>query len=149
MELRKELIDACRDYVEIRINRINLAINDLEDALKLETKCSMGDKYETGRAMLHLEFEKLSTQQEQFKKMKKTLTLIPKKYLSEKVTFGSIVYTEKANYFIAISAGEITVNSEKFYAIGAGSPIAQKLSGKSKAETFEFNGIKNSILEIA
>lgn len=147
-ELKRKLKEAAGDYVEERIKRIRTAIADLEDALKLETKCSMGDKYETGRAMLHLEFEKLSGQLEQYGRLKKTLTLIKEKQLCEKVDFGSVVKTSKVNYFISIPAGEVEVDGEKFYSIGAGSPIAQVLSGKREGEKFIFNGIQNKILQV-
>lgn len=146
--LKEKLINACNSYVKVRTNRILSEINDLNEALKLETKCSMGDKYETGRAMLHLEFEKLSGQLEQFQKMKKTLTLINIKPSTGKAEFGSVVKTTSANYFIAIPAGEILIGEEKFYAIGAGSPIAQLLLGKKEGEHFSFNGSGNKILEV-
>lgn len=147
-ELKQKLVAACRDYVEERIKRIHTAIADLGDALKLETKCSMGDKYETGRAMLHLEFEKLSGQLEQYSRLKKTLTLVKEKQDSGKVDFGSVVNTSKVNYFISIPAGEVEIDGEKFYAVGAGSPIAQAMIGKTEGEDFTFNGTRNKILEV-
>ena len=147
-EIKQKLVTACRDYVEERITRIHTAVADLEDALKLETKCSMGDKYETGRAMLHLEFEKLSGQLEQYSRLKKTLNLIKDKQTSIKAGFGSVVSTSKVNYFISIPAGEVEIDGEKFYAVGAGSPIAQAMTGKTEGEDFTFNGTQNKILKV-
>ena len=146
--IRKELLAACRDYVEVRISGIRSGIKDLEEALKLETKCSMGDKYETGRAMLHLEFEKTSAQLEQCSRLKKTLSLIPEKQQTDEVKFGSVVKTTKANYFISIPAREIGAGDEIYYAIGAASPIAQALLGKREGETFHFNGREDKILAL-
>lgn len=147
-EIRPKLLSACRGYVEERISRIRTAIDDLEGALKLETKCSMGDKYETGRAMLHLEFEKLAAQLEQLQRLKKTLTLITEKVPSQEVTFGSVVYTSKVNYFLAIPAGEIKLEDNRFFAVGANSPIAKAIMTKRKGEKFFFNGTENEILEV-
>ena len=140
MEKKQILWDACMKYVEERTNRIEVAIKDLEAALKLETKCSMGDKYETGRAMLHLEFEKLSGQHEEYRKLKKTLRMIEPKRTFETVTFGSVVKTDGPNYFIAIPAGEIKLEREVYYAVGASAPIAKALSGKKTGESVSFNG---------
>ena len=109
---KQDLIDACNHYVGERIDRIRHAISDLEDALKLETKCSMGDKYETGRAMLHLEFEKLSGQLEQYGQLKKTVDLIRNIQPSEVISFGSVVETSGANYILAIPAGKFTVHDK-------------------------------------
>lgn len=146
--VKQELIFACKAYVEERINRILSGINDLEEAIKLETKCSVGDKYETGRAMLHLEFEKLSSQLEQYKRLRKTLTLIKEQPNSKLIGFGSVVKTSAANYFLAIPAGEIKLGSQLFYAIGAGAPIAQALKGKKEGENILFNGNTIAILQV-
>lgn len=145
---KKLLINACEAYVELKLQTIQKAIDDLEAALKLETKCSMGDKYETGRAMLHLEFEKLAGQYEEFKKLRKTVRLIPEVTSEKTVTFGSIVTTSQANYFIAIPAGEIVAEEKKYYAVGANAPIAQVLSGKAPGEVVSFNGRKLKIEKI-
>lgn len=135
-------------YVEERMVKINVAIKDLEDALKLETKCSMGDKYETGRAMLHLEFEKLSVQHEQYQKLQKTVRMIDLKVPIEKAGFGAVVETRQANYFIAIPAGEIVLDGKKYYAVGAGAPIARALEGKKEKEKVSFNGKSLTITRI-
>ena len=145
---KQELIDACNHYVGERIDRIRKAIGDLEDALKLETKCSMGDKYETGRAMLHLEFEKLSGQLEQYGQLKKTVDLIRNIQPSEVISFGSVVETSGANYILAIPAGKFTVHDKEFFAVGVGSPIAKVLLGKRKGESFSFNGREELIEEV-
>lgn len=139
-EKKQQLVNACLKYVEERVEKLEMAIKDLEAALKLETKCSMGDKYETGRAMLHLEFEKLSAQHAQYQKLRKTVRLIEVKKAQQKVGFGALVETDKANYFIAIPAGEIKLGEESFYTVGAGAPIAVAMSGKKEGEAFQFNG---------
>ena len=142
------MIEACSRYVEERIARIRMAIADLEDALKLETKCSMGDKYETGRAMLHLEFEKLSGQLEQYGQLKKTISLIDHSPSSRMVGFGSAVETSGNNYIIAIPAGKFEVKDRSFFAVGVSSPIAQALLGKQEGETFVFNGVEEKIQKV-
>jgi transcription elongation GreA/GreB family factor len=147
-KLKQQLKSAAEIYVEDRIKKIHMAIADLEEALKLETKCSMGDKYETGRAMLHLEFEKLSGQLEQLNRLKKTVSLINEQLNSKKVEFGSVVKTAKTNYFISIPAGEIETGGDKFYAIGAGSPIAQAMMGMREGESFVFNEKSNTVLSV-
>lgn len=147
-EKKRELINACREYVEERIDRIHRTIADLEDALKLETKCSMGDKYETGRAMLHLEFEKLSGQLEQYGQLKKTISLIDDATSLGVVGFGSAVETSGNNYIIAIPAGKFEVEDKQFFAVGISSPIAQALLGKQEGESFVFNGMEEKIEKI-
>ncbi|NJW53840.1 transcription elongation factor [Salinimicrobium oceani] len=136
---KEQLIQACEAFVEDKLATVQRAIDDLEAALKLETKCSMGDKYETGRAMLHLEFEKLAGQYEEFKKLRKTVRMIPSGKTS-KVGFGSIVKTSQANYFISVPAGIIEADGEKFFAVGAGAPVARALLEKEAGSSIVFNG---------
>ncbi len=121
---------------------------DLEESLESESKSSAGDKYETGREMINLEIEKLQGQLKEFKKLQETLSIARRAFTFEVVQLGSYVKTTGANYFIAIPAGEITVEDEKFYAIGANSPVAQALLGKKSGEEFDFNGIKRRINSI-
>lgn len=147
-EIRKQLILACETFVEERIDRIQQVIGDLEAALKLETKCSMGDKYETDRAMLHLEFEKVAGQSESFKTLRKTLRSIPAGRTKEIASFGCVVKTSLANYFIAVPAGEITAAGEKYFAVGAGAPVAKVLTGKRAGDVVIFNGREIKIQEI-
>lgn len=146
--LKSQLLKSCEAYVDAKLHTVQNAIKDLEAALKLETKCSMGDKYETERAMLHLEFEKLSGQSENFSRLRKTLRSVPLGGTNDQVAFGSVVKTSIANYFVAIPAGEIAVEGEKYFAIGAGAPIAKILAGRSAGEDVTFNGQKILIQEV-
>jgi hypothetical protein len=146
VNLKLQLIKVCENYVEVRISRALAGIKDLDEALKMESKSSAGDKYETGRAMIHIEVDKLLLQLEQYKGLKKTLTLAGQNPNLGIIGFGSVVKTSAANYFISIPAGEILLENEKFYAIGINSPIAQALLGKKEKENFSFNGNTNQIL---
>lgn len=147
-DVKKQLIAACKEYTEGRISRFNASMNELEEALKPESRSCMGDKYETSRAMLHLEFEKMAGQAEQFNNLKKTVNLIEVQAESAMVSFGSVVRTTGANYFISIPAGEIKAAGENFFAVGINSPVAQQLLGKSAGDSFVINGKSATIREI-
>lgn len=147
-ELRRQLSNACKKYAEARIARFNATMKELEEALKPESRSCMGDKYETSRAMLHLEFEKISGQVELFNNLKKTANLTEHQPITESIGFGSAVKTSGANYFISIPAGEISAGDEKYYSVGINSPVAQLLKGKKAGDTFVLNGKTINILEV-
>ena len=130
LTLKQQLISACENYVETRISKALLGIKDLDEALKMESKSSAGDKYETGRAMINLEFDKVLLQLKQYKGLKKTLAFAGQNPNLGIIGLGSVVKTSTANYFISIPAGEILLENKKFYTIGINSPIAQALLGK-------------------
>jgi len=145
--LKQELFDFCNTFVTKRIERIHLNIVDIQDALTSETKSSAGDKHETGRAMLHLEREKLGQQLAEAEKMRQALSKVSLKSDSNKIGLGSLVKTQFAQYFIAISAGEFKNAGESIFCISAGTPIGMLLLRKSVGDIINFKGKDIEILE--
>lgn len=137
-ELKQLLFEKCSDYVEARFSTIQSSIEEIQESLSSETKSSAGDKHETGRAMLQLEREKAGQQLAEIENVKNALAQINIEKTSETVIIGSLVYTSQFNYFIAISAGLLTVDSETFYAISSQTPIGQLLLGKRTGDSFIF-----------
>jgi len=134
--------------VEERIKRIEAAMAGLESDLENETKSSAGDKYETGREMINLEWNKLAEQLQQFKNLRNTLNIAKSRTNNGSAQLGTTVKTNMANYFIAIPADRIIVDGEEYFAIGANSPIAQLLLHKKAGEQIIFNGKTAEILEV-
>ncbi len=146
--MKEQLYIKCENYLEQKIARISLSIKDLEAALTNESKSSAGDKYETGREMINIEIQKLASQLLQFQKLKVTLELSKRNELASPIKLGSLVKTTKANYFICIPIGEVSIDDEKVYVIGANSPVAQALLGKVEGDTFSFNSVESKITSV-
>lgn len=138
--IKNELLETCRKFVENRLNTVQETLLSYENDLQSETKSSAGDKHETGRAMLQLEMEKTSQQLIGINQMNAVLETIDISKNSKKVHLGSLVFTQKDTYFLSISAGKIFVNNEVFYAISTSSPIGKLLLGKQENEQFVFLG---------
>lgn len=111
-----------------------------------ETKSSAGDKYETGRAMIFLEKEKISIRLSESLKKQQTLDQIKLEKVSETVQMGSLVRTDKAIFFIATALGNI---SEDCYVISPVSPLGKALTGKKTGDSAQFNKTTYKILEIS
>ena len=146
--IRTSLLKACAKFLNQKKEILNKAMNGLKDDLENESKSSAGDKYETGREMINIEWNKLSSQLHQYDQLSVILNRIQAHQATGNIMLGSIVFTEAANYFISVPVGEISVENEKFYAIGAQAPVAQNLLGKKAGETFDLNGIEFNILEV-
>lgn len=129
----------CLAYVEQRTAAATQAIQLAQASANEETKSSAGDKYETGRAMAQLEIEKNSAQLAEAQKLAQMLSHIHPEKKTETVQAGSLVITNQGNYFIAIAAGQFTIENKIYYAISPSSPIAQKLMGLKKDDAFLFN----------
>ena len=139
VDLKKALYNSCVEFIEQREETINRIINSNQSALTSETKSSAGDKHETGRAMLQLEMEKTSQQLDGIHDMRLILSKIRIDDISEVIKLGSVVITNRGNYFLAISAGEINILGIKYFAVSTASPIGKLLLGKSVGNAFDFN----------
>ncbi|MGA9588619.1 MAG: transcription elongation factor [Salegentibacter sp.] len=148
MTQKEQLFESCETYLNERIDRISAALKDLEADLENETKSSAGDKYETGREMINLEWNKLSVQLQQFRRLNETLEMAKSRPVTGSIQLGSLVQTSVANYFIAIPAGQVKLGEDIFFCIGANSPIAQVFLGKRQGDALNFNGKQLSILSV-
>ncbi|MGB3142624.1 MAG: 3-oxoacyl-ACP synthase [Maribacter sp.] len=146
--LKRDAYDYCFQFVSRKLDRIQVQIRELEQALTSETKSSAGDKHETGRAMIQLEREKLGQQLSELEKTQKLLSKVPRDRDTQTVGLGNLVITDAFNYYISISAGEFKHEGKAIYCISAATPIGQLLMGKSVGETFTFNGKTTSIVTI-
>ncbi|MCM4154951.1 transcription elongation factor [Gramella sp. AN32] len=147
-EIKRDLIHACEEYLAKKTAVVKSALNGLKEDLENESKSSAGDKYETGREMINIEWNKLSAQLAQYNQLRNILSRISNSENTENVSLGSIVYTENANYFLSIPAGKITFENSEFFAVGIKSPVAAVLLGKKAKDPFEINGKKSKITRI-
>lgn len=138
MNVKQELYNQCLQFIENRFQTIKKTISEIQESLTSETKSSAGDKHETGRAMLQLEREKAGNQLAEIQKIKEILSKVDVSKTSKSIGLGSVVYTSKANYFIAISAGVLKVQEDSFYAISSNTPIGQLLLGKTIGDVVKF-----------
>jgi len=146
LKIKKKLHKACLLFISEKQNTVTTSIESNKKDLFFETKSSAGDKHETGRAMLQLEMEKASQQLAVINQMKVILDKISIENKSEISCLGSIIITNKASYYLAISAGKIIVENTNFYAVSTNSPIGNQLLGKKIGATIPFNN--SEILEI-
>ena len=98
--------------------------------------------------MAQLETEKLAAQLNEALKLKQTLAQLNPDLVNKTIALGSIVYTNKGNFYIAASIGKIELTNQSFFAISPASPIGKLLLTKKEKETFSFNNNIYSILEI-
>ena len=148
MTIREALFQACDSYLKERIRTIQSHIDDIQEALSSETKNTSGDKHETGRAMLQLERENAGQQLADLEIKRDKLSKIKGNKLSDKVGLGSVVFTTNANYFIAVSAGVLSVDNDNFYAVSPETPIAKGLLLKGVNDVVQFRDQNFTITKI-
>lgn len=138
LQIKQQLYKQCVGFVEERLSNIQNQIKEIQESLTSETKSSAGDKHETGRAMLQLEREKSGHQLAEIEKVKENLSKIDSTTSFKLIGLGSVVFTTQANYFIAISAGQMEVTGHKFFVISPHTPMGLLLMGKAVGNEITF-----------
>ncbi len=146
--IKMALHQRCLELAEERIASLQHILKEAQQAANNETKSSAGDKHETGRAMAQLETEKLTAQLSEALNIKQNLTQINPTNTNNTVVLGSVVYTNKGNFYIAASIGKVSIENEVFFAISPASPIGKLLLTKKEKEIFSLNGNEYTVLAV-
>ena len=147
-EIKQTLLEEVEELIYQKIAVFQKMMNDAQDSANNETKSSAGDKFETGRAMMHLERDKNAKQLSEARKLELFLSQIKADRMFDRVAFGSVVQTDFGNYFISIAAGRIVVDEKKYFAISPQAPLAKELMQKEKGDTIIFNDKPVKILDV-
>lgn len=146
--MKKELHQACLLELQTRIDRIRLAVEEIQAAANEETKSSAGDKYETGRAMMQQEKDKMANQLAVNISWKNQLTLLNPAETKERIEIGSLVITQEGHYYLSIPLGKLKLEGQVYFAISLASPIGKALLNKKAGDEIVFQGRKISILQV-
>ena len=146
--MKKLIIKACAEILDERIETIQFAISAQQDTILSESKSSAGDKYETSRAMAHLEQEKLSSQLSEVLNQKSLLESLDPHRIHMNVESGALVRTSRGIFYIGIGLGKISIDNQEVFIISPGSPIAQAMLGYKAEDSFRFKDSEYKILQI-
>ncbi|OEJ99692.1 hypothetical protein [Roseivirga misakiensis] len=147
-DIKKKLYDLCLSQVEEKIDNLRAEMNALKESAESDTKSSMGDKYETGREMINLEKGKIDQQLAEAIKGRQLLRSLTLDKVSTKGELGSLITTGSATYFIAISAGQISLEDKNYFVISPMSPIGQQLLDKQSGDSIIFAGRQVEIVDL-
>jgi hypothetical protein len=147
--IKNELYNLCINYVKQRIDTAKQAIDDAHQAAGEETKSSAGDKYETSREMIQQETDRNQAQLNEANKLLITLTQLNVNAVAETAVPGSLITTNNGKFYLAISAGALTLNGETYFAVSLASPMGTILRGRKTGDQFNLNGKQYLIENIA
>lgn len=144
---KKILLKYCTDLLLHKVDELKQQQKELQISANDNSKSSMGDKYETGRAMIHLEQENLVTRYQVLESQLQVLNGL-KINLMTKAFPGALVSTTAGNFYLSIGLGKIDINDTTVFAIASNSPIGMAITGKEVNDTYEVNGKQFTILSI-
>ena len=146
--LKSTLFQQCLAFIQKRIENIEYSLQQARQASNDDTKSSAGDKYETTREMMQQEMDRNSKLLYEAGQQKIALQQVENVDAAKEVKNGSLVLTPEGNFYISISAGELNVEGQKYFAVSQAAPIGKLFIGKKIGAELNFNGKKYLIKEI-
>ena len=134
-----------RNYVgETILAKIEKLKNFLDFTLEASREIKKTPKYDSMREEMQEEIYQMQKQLAALHDLKQKLNKVLNAP-SERVNIGSLVFTNKARFYISVSLGEFFFEGDRFYAISEESPMAKIMFGKKPGDTFLLNNISQTI----
>jgi hypothetical protein len=136
---KKNLFIICKNILLQRITDGEKAMLEAQEAANSEEKSSMGDKYETGRAMSQLARDMSAKQVFENKQELHNLLKLENILTQKTIIHGSIVYANNKIFYIAVGLGIVKINNESITVLSPKAPLAKLMLGKNVGDGFELN----------
>jgi transcription elongation GreA/GreB family factor len=148
VELKKSLKEKAIDVLHKRIENASTAMHEAQLAANEEGKSSVGDKYETSRAMAQIDRDIHARQLESAEKDLTFIQHMDVTVFHTKVEVGTFVNTTEGKYFFLTGLGAVDVSNEKIFFLSISSPVGQSFSGKQINDVVIFNGKQITIKDL-
>ncbi len=136
--LKALVLQKAKSQIQERLNNLRTSIQAAQQSANEEGKSSMGDKYETARAMAHLNTEMLGTQLRESEKIIQALERLQDSH-SEQLSHGCLAHFTNGWFWIAPGGGKLSVENHDIFWISTHAPWAKHFSGMKVGEVREFN----------
>ena len=146
--LKEKIIEEISNKLEYKISEVEEELNLLTKDKNEITKSSAGDKFETSRATIQSQFDKVSINLIKLKDQLRKIKLISISSKPQKIGYGTLVNTTNSIYMVSIGYGKLTLGSKDVYVISPLSPIGRKLIDRQEGESISFNSKTEEILGI-
>ena len=126
-------------HLEEKLTRLDADITSLENDIASDAKSTAGDKFETAREMAQQEIDLLQSQVQEVRRLHAIANQFSEMESSAVVESGSLVTVANMHLLVGLPVGPVTLNGVHYTGIGANTPVAQQLLGKSAGEAIELN----------
>jgi len=148
MTLKEQIHNHCRQVVTDKLSMLRQKQQDLMESIAGETKSSVGDKYETSRAMLHIEQEQLARQVAELTAQLVLFNTIDPTAQTQRAALGSLLHIGDTYYYLSIGLGKMQVAGHAVIALSLQSPLGGKLKGLGTGVVIEVNGKGQVVSEV-
>ena len=139
IKLKKDLKQFACDILLDRIKSSKIAMEEAQLAANEEGKSSVGDKYETSRAMSQIERDIHAKQLESAQRELNIIQQTDVSLFHNHVEQGSIVISGNEKYFFLSGLGPKETPMGKIFFLSITSPLGKLFSGKRAGEKIKFD----------
>lgn len=134
-----------RDYVRNRIADKIVKLKDFIDfTIEASHDIKKTPKYDSTREEMQEEIYQMQKQLAFLHDLRRKLTRVVNTR-TDRVQMGSVIFTNKARFYISVSLGEFFYDGDRYYAISEESPMAKTMFGKKSGDSFILNNISQTI----
>ncbi len=131
-----------------KLEELNKTIDEVQNSANQESKSSMGDKYETGRAMAQNEVFMLQTRHNALKIEIEKLEGLNFSPNTGRIIAGSLVETTMGWFLLSAGLGKVVVEKKPIMCISLHSPLGNELLGKKEGDLYIINSNNYKIMKI-
>jgi hypothetical protein len=131
-----------------RIMAAQALMDEAQQAANQEGKSSAGDKYETARAMGHLQKDMYARQLTEQAKERAALHAINVDAIAEAAAPGAYVQCERVAFFIAAGLGKQVIDGNTLFFLSPQAPLALLMQHKKPGDHFVFNQTRTIIVDL-
>ncbi|HLK27838.1 MAG TPA: hypothetical protein VKT28_04610 [Puia sp.] len=145
---KNKLKHFCQEIIEHRADVARKAIENAREITNQEEKSTVGDKYETARAMGQLEQDMYARQLAENLKELSILQSIDANKVYTEINAGTFVQCPDISFFIAAGLGKQMVDNKSILFLSPNAPLAKLLMHKKVDDSFVFNSANLVIEEV-
>jgi transcription elongation GreA/GreB family factor len=144
---KNRLKQFCEQVINQRIAATKEAMDNAQSAANNEEKSSAGDKYETSRAMNHLEKDMHAKQLMNHLQELSALSTVNVQNNYTSPVKGAVIKCQHISFFIAAGLGKQIIDKVPVVFLSPTSPLAKSMTNKKIGDVIIFNG-DNIIIDI-
>ncbi|MES2519632.1 MAG: transcription elongation factor [Bacteroidota bacterium] len=144
--MKSTILQYVKTYLDQRMQTSLDAMKAAQESANGESKSSAGDKYETSRAMGHLDRDMHARMYQQTLEERKLVERIDETAPFRKGALGAFLKTSMGDFFLSVSIGQVDFEGKNVMIISPQSPIGALLMGKAVDDKFSFRG-KEAVIE--
>ena len=146
--MKSSILQYVKTYLDQRMQTSLDAMNAAQESANGESKSSAGDKYETSRAMGHLDRDMHARMYQQTREERILVERIDESIIFKKGALGAFIITSMGDFFLSVSIGQVKIDEKSIMIISPQSPIGALLMGKIVGDKINFRGKEAEVLEI-